>query len=178
MMSQAAGNLDFDSASAGCEMRSVVLLLVATACAHARSPTIPRVALETASLATARVGAARLELWITNEGPDPARVVLDPDALQVEVMDPAGHAVPCDRSAATRSTDGSLLAPGERASVQLDLTRRCGLHAPGAYRVQVGHPASGSKCRVELRLTRWANPGPRSPAQRPRDDDLETEPRE
>jgi hypothetical protein len=138
------------------------------------------VALETASFARARAGAARLELWITNEGPDTARVALDPDALQVDVTDPAGHAVPCDRSAATRPADAPLLAPGERASVQLDLTRRCGLHAPGAYHVQVGHPASGSKCRVELRLTRWANPGPRSPAQRPREpiDDLEAEPRE
>jgi hypothetical protein len=167
MMSQASGNLDFDSSSAaGCEMRSVVLLLVANGCAHGPPPTAPRVALQTASRATARVGAARLELWITNEGPEPARVALDPDALQVVVTDPAGHSVPCDPAAASPA-DAPLLAPGERASVRLDLIRRCRLHEPGAYRVEIGHPASRSKSRVELLLTRWVNPGPRSPGQRP-----------
>ncbi len=147
---------------------AALMMLAATAggCAHAQRSTAPRLVLETAPRAAARVGAARLELWIANRGAEPAPVVLDADALQVDVVDASGHAVPCRLPAAAGSAVARVLAPGERAGLQLDLSRRCTLDEPGAYRVEVGLPANGPKSTVELRLTRWVNPGPLSPGER------------
>src|SRR6266545_3933239 len=78
-------------------MRGVALALIAAGCAHARAPDAARVVLETAPRATARVGAARLALWIANDGPSPRRVVVDPEALLVAVTSPSGQAVSCRR---------------------------------------------------------------------------------
>jgi hypothetical protein len=59
-------------------MRGTLLAVVAAACAHAREPGL---VLEAPPRATARVGAARLDVWIANAGPSSRRVAVDPDAL-------------------------------------------------------------------------------------------------
>ena len=141
-------------------MRRTLVALALASCAHGRDPS--RLVLAVPARASARVGAARLQLRIGNEGPSPQRVATGADSLEVTVTSPAGEAVRC---AGASDGDGStrLLAPGESAHVQLDLSRRCELLEPGEYRVELVHPA-GMRGTVELRLTRWVNPGPAGPA--------------
>ena len=146
-------------------MRGMALALIAAGCAHARTPDASRLGLRTAPRATARVGAARLDLWIANEGPSPRPVVVDPEALLVAVTSTSGHAVPCRPPSTAELPTIRLLAAGERASVQLDLSRRCEIAEPGEYRVEIEHPAGDAKATVDLRVTRWTNPGPLSPGQ-------------
>lgn len=140
-------------------MRGALLALVAAACAHPREPGL---VLEAPSRATARIGAARLELWIANAGASPRRVALDPDALEVSATSPAGEPARC-RPASAGDAAYRLVAPGERVHLQLDLSSRCDLAAPGPYRVEVRLPG-GPAGTVELTLTRWVNPGPIGPA--------------
>jgi hypothetical protein len=136
-------------------VRGMVLALALAGCAHAREG--PRLVLAAPARASARVGAARLELWIANEGAAERRVAADADALEVAVTSTSGEAVRC-RAASGGGTE-RLLAPGDRVHVQLDLSRRCDLGEPGEYRVEVRHPA-GMNRTVALLLTRWVNPGP------------------
>lgn len=140
-------------------MRRTFLALALAGCLHGRATS--QVVLEAPSRATARLGAAHLGLWIANEGASPQRVVTDPDALEVAVHSPSGETARC-RPPASADVPGRLLAPGERVHLELDLSRRCELLAPGTYRVELGHPA-GMRGTVELRLTRWVNPGPIRP---------------
>lgn len=141
-------------------MRRTLVALALAGCFHARAPS--RVVLAAPARASARIGAVRLQLRIANEGASPQRVATDPDSLDVAVTSPAGEAVRC---APASGPDGSarLLAPGESVHLQLDLSRRCELLDPGEYRVELRHPA-GMRGTVELRITRWVNPGPTGPA--------------
>jgi len=145
-------------------MRHLALLLAAaTGCAHAE-PSAATVSLEATPRGSARSAAATVQIWIRNDGPGAARVALDPGAFRVDVSDAGGRALACD--AARESGEARLLAAGERAGVEIDLTRRCGLAAPGEYRVEVRSADSGAPVTVMLRVTRWVNPGP-LPARRP-----------
>lgn len=140
-------------------MRGIALAFLAAGCAHAGES---RLVLQGPPRATARIDAARLDLWIANEGPSARRVALDPDAMEVSVTSLGDGDARCRPPSAGSAAEG-LVAPGERVHVQLDLSSRCELLAPGRYRVEVRHPA-GPAIGIELRLTRWVNPGPLGPA--------------
>jgi hypothetical protein len=122
-------------------------------------------AIEAPARASARLGAARVAVWVVNSSDRPARAVVDPERLAVTARDASGAALAC--APAARRRGARALAPGERAGVLVDVGARCGIRSPGEYAVEISLPGSGAPpARVALRVTRWVNPGPRSP---PRD---------
>jgi hypothetical protein len=128
----------------------------------------PAVVLEAPPRASARLGAVRLRVAVRNASGETLEAAADPARLRVAVRDAAGRRLRCDGAPA--GGRAAAIAPGERAHLVVDLGVRCGLTATGAYTVDVAYEGPAGKtaeARVALRVTRWVNPGPLSPGQRP-----------
>ncbi len=149
-------------------MRMIVVALALAAALASGPAQAMALALEAPASASARLGAVRVALWLRNASDRPLRASLDPGQLHVALRDASGAVLPCDPPAPPR---GKLteIAPGQRASLLLDIGTRCRLEAPGAYAVEVAYAGPGGRAgptSTALRVTRWVNPGPR-PTARP-----------